>query len=80
MTTNFQIASNKGACTASHSARPRLSFLALLARLDDLRRSRRALGELETGQLEDIGISAEAATREAGRPAWDVPQSWLTRP
>ncbi|MEM9049437.1 MAG: DUF1127 domain-containing protein [Pseudomonadota bacterium] len=34
-------------------------------------RSRRALAALAPHQLDDIGISREAARREARRPFWD---------
>ena len=42
-----------------------------------LSRSRQALGDLDARALEDIGISAADARREAARPVWDVPTSWL---
>lgn len=41
-----------------------------------LHRSRRALANLETHHLNDIGITAAEARREAGRTSWDAPQNW----
>jgi len=35
-------------------------------------RTRRQLTELSDAALEDLGLSAEAARREAGRPFWDT--------
>lgn len=51
----------------------------LLARLRDalaLRRQRGRLRDLGDHLLEDIGVSREAAEREASRPLWDVPARW----
>ncbi|UOA26337.1 DUF1127 domain-containing protein [Pseudosulfitobacter sp. DSM 107133] len=39
-------------------------------------RSRRALAQLDQTALDDIGVSAEEAHREATRPIWDVPAIW----
>ena len=39
-------------------------------------RQRRALAGLDAAALEDIGVSGEAARREAGRPFWDAPDNW----
>lgn len=47
-----------------------------LTTLLDLWRSRRALAELDATRLDDIGLSADAAQREAARPLWDVPVAW----
>jgi|LULL01.1.fsa_nt_gb uncharacterized protein YjiS (DUF1127 family) len=47
--------------------------LSLLA----LSRSRQALADLDARALEDIGIDATQAKREATRPVWDVPCNWL---
>lgn len=52
------------------AARPRLGALRALLR------QRRALSALDTHLLEDIGVSSEAARREASRPVWDVPETW----
>ena len=41
-----------------------------------LARSRRALAGLGADALADIGVSRTAASREAGRPAWDMPRGW----
>ena len=39
-------------------------------------RQRRRLRDLSDHILDDIGISREAAEREASRPVWDVPRTW----
>ena len=64
---------------------PILRPLALLVAAVALRRSRRALLGLNEHLLRDVGLTAEAARAEAGRPAWDaldripwdVPAHWL---
>jgi len=40
-------------------------------------RERRALARLDARALEDIGLTREAALREARRPIWDVPRHWI---
>ncbi len=47
-----------------------------LSGLIGLWRSRRALAALDRAALEDIGLSAGDAQREARRPIWDVPTHW----
>lgn len=42
-----------------------------------LSRSRQALADLDDRALEDVGLTAAQARREATRPIWDVPASWL---
>ena len=49
---------------------PRLS--ALLA----LHRQRRALSRMDAARLDDLGLSAEEARREPGKPIWDIPAHW----
>lgn len=39
-------------------------------------RSRRALAKLDARGLEDIGVTAQEADREARLAAWDVPDTW----
>lgn len=55
------------------SRRHRLGLTDYLA----LARQRRALARMEPAQLRDLGIDAEEARAEAGRPVWDVPAHWL---
>lgn len=55
--------------------RPRTRLRGLLDYLD-LRRQRRTLADLSPHQLRDIGLTEEAAKREAARPIWDVPSHW----
>ncbi|MDH3263381.1 MAG: DUF1127 domain-containing protein [Paracoccaceae bacterium] len=52
-------------------------FLARISMALAALRQRRALAALPPERLRDIGISPEAARREAERPAWDVPAHWL---
>ncbi len=39
-------------------------------------RSRRALAHLDARALKDIGLTREAADREAKKMIWDVPANW----
>jgi len=41
-----------------------------------LARQRSALNRLDDRDLADIGLSRDAAEREARRPFWDVPHTW----
>ncbi|WP_347310404.1 DUF1127 domain-containing protein [Defluviimonas sp. SAOS-178_SWC] len=59
--------------------RRHLSRPGLLARLRHRMahiRHRRRLRDLSDHILDDIGISRDAAEREASRPVWDVPNTW----
>lgn len=42
-----------------------------------LLKQRKALYELDDHLLRDIGVTPEAARREARRPPWDAPDHWL---
>lgn len=42
-------------------------------------RTRRALARLEAHQLQDVGITAAEAHREAQLTVWDVPANWVRR-
>ncbi|WP_323766755.1 hypothetical protein [Marinovum sp.] len=57
-------------------ARPRHSALPRLADLAALYRQRKTLGQLDAARIDDLGISAEEARREACKPIWDVPAHW----
>ncbi len=59
-------------------SRPRPVLKALVTRLA-LWRSRRDLARLDARALDDIGITPEAAEREARLGIWDVPQTWHDR-
>lgn len=48
-----------------------------LASLIDLWRSRRALARLDAAALQDVGLTAEEARKEAAKQLWDVPNNWL---
>jgi uncharacterized protein YjiS (DUF1127 family) len=56
------------------------SFVLVLAhplRLAEGARSRRALRRLDDRLLDDIGLTREAADREAAEPAWNAPLHWF---
>ncbi|MDX1781039.1 MAG: DUF1127 domain-containing protein [Thalassovita sp.] len=54
-----------------------LSFFARLMRANALLRQRAALRRLDDAALDDIGLSRTEALREAQRPIWDAPESWI---
>lgn len=64
--------------TASRAAAPRRPFspLRALRGMFALAHQRHTLAALPDHLLEDIGISAEDAAKEAGRAPWDVPAHW----
>ena len=64
-----------GATSAAPSGRLSLNVRQRLA----VWRTRRTLARLDANALEDIGLSAEEAQREARRGAWDVPDTWIAR-
>ena len=47
-----------------------------LAFLKGIATERAQLAALDAGQLADIGLTAEQAREEAGRPFWDAPTHW----
>lgn len=69
-------------CTTNLAAAPsrstsRRSFWQWLITAFAARKQRRDLANLDPHLLNDIGLSREAAAREANRKLWDVPQHWL---
>lgn len=50
--------------------------LSTLLHLGALARQRRALARLDDAALADLGLTRDAAAREAARPVWDVPSHW----
>ena len=69
-------------CTTNLAATPSRStsrrfFWQWLITAFAARKQRRDLANLDPHLLNDIGLSREAATREANRKLWDVPQHWL---
>ncbi len=51
----------------------------VLARIETILavwRQRRCLAQMDASRLEDIGVTASEAAREAARPVWDVPVFW----
>ena len=57
-------------------ARRRPTLLRTLVERMALQRQRQRLAELPDYLLDDIGVSREAASGEAHRPAWDAPGHW----
>ena len=66
----FTATANTRCHNTSHSRIP--GFSTLLG----LYRQRRALAEMDTQRLADIGLSRAEADAEAKRPIWDVPHYW----
>lgn len=64
---------NETLIAARPAPRRRFGLFALMG----LATQRRQLAELSPEQLDDIGVSAEAAEQEASRPVWDVPAHWV---
>lgn len=50
----------------------RLNILQWIGIARSVARQRRALRDLDRHQLQDLGISAAAAEKEANRPLWDL--------
>ena len=61
-----------------HTAAPKISTVLRTVSLAlEARRQRKALKSLDASRLSDLGLSYQAAHREANRPVWDVPAHWL---
>ncbi|WP_235924227.1 DUF1127 domain-containing protein [Pseudoroseicyclus tamaricis] len=54
----------------------RLPAAAALASMHGVWLQRRALSGLDETRLADLGLTADDAACEAGRPFWDVPATW----
>ena len=63
--------------TASRCIPARRRRAGALSELIGLWRQRRSLSRLDAHLLSDIGLTAEEAAREASRPLWDAPRTWL---
>jgi len=50
--------------------------IALLRAAVALSRQRRQLAALDATRLDDLGLTAQDARREAARPFWDAPRHW----
>lgn len=61
-------------CT-THTSRS-LSIVQVLTRAYGVWTTRRALSRLDATQLNDVGVTAAEADREARRAIWDVPANW----
>ena len=55
------------------------SLFARLRLMLQVAAERRQLARLDSSRLRDLGLSADAADREAERPFWDAPESWRAR-
>jgi uncharacterized protein YjiS (DUF1127 family) len=66
-----------GTCTSPRLGRARPGLLRRLFAMDAVWRQRLALSELDPDLLNDIGVTAAEARREAAKPVWDVPSRWL---
>ncbi len=53
---------------------------AYLRLVDQIRRERRTLRTLDDRLLRDIGVTRDAAEREAARDPWDLPEARKPRP
>ena len=53
-----------------------LNILRSMGNMLAITRQRKALADLPEHLLNDIGVTAQEAVEEAGRPAWDVPAYW----
>jgi uncharacterized protein YjiS (DUF1127 family) len=61
-----------------HAARPhRRGFWKTLQDRLDLKRQRRALGQLGPESLRDIGLTEAQAQAESQRKIWDAPRHWI---
>ena len=56
--------------------RPRFSLGSIVTAFRVMR-ERARLASMDDRELADIGLTREQATREAARPIWDAPQTWL---
>ncbi|MCV2874492.1 DUF1127 domain-containing protein [Defluviimonas sp. WL0050] len=65
----------ENALSRSHIA-TRPGLISKLRAMVSLRRQRRDLHALSDHLLDDIGVTAADARREAERPVWDVPTHW----
>jgi len=66
--------------TLAHPARiapRRVGVVSFLRAAHAAWRQRRALEQLDANARRDLGLSESDISREARRPAWDVPQGWL---
>ncbi|WP_298907810.1 DUF1127 domain-containing protein [uncultured Aliiroseovarius sp.] len=63
-------------CTNAPAAKRSFSLLAWVATVIQTRRERVALSQLDAHRLNDLGLTADEAQREASRPIWDVPSHW----
>jgi len=65
------ISVNISGCRTAPSPTP--SLLASFLQAVRVWKERRELANMDASRLRDIGISQNAATREATRPIWDLP-------
>ncbi|SEV98696.1 Uncharacterized conserved protein YjiS, DUF1127 family [Aliiroseovarius sediminilitoris] len=63
-------------CTNAPTVKRAFSPLAWLVHAWEVHRERHALANLDAIRLKDIGLTPDAAYREANRPIWDIPAHW----
>lgn len=63
--------------SSSYGLSRSISLIGATFSLLALSRSRQTLADLDSRALDDIGVTADQARREAIRPIWDVPANWL---
>lgn len=63
--------------SVSGHTRRKPGFLARLVTLQAIRKERQTLSDLDPKLLNDIGLTAEQAEKEAKRTVWDAPERWL---
>ncbi|MDE9451193.1 DUF1127 domain-containing protein [Aliiroseovarius sp. Z3] len=63
-------------CTNTPTVKRSFSPLVWLVHAWEVHRERRALANLDATLLKDIGLTPDAAYREANRPVWDIPAHW----
>lgn len=61
----------------SPSRKRGFSVLSWIGHALQTRRERKVLANMNTAQLNDIGLTPSQAHREAQKPIWDVPAHWL---
>ena len=64
-------------CVRAHIAR-RPTILQRLLGIASLHRQRLDLYRLNAEQLRDVGLTREAADKEAARRPWDAPENWYS--
>ena len=62
--------------TIEPTCRP-LGLVARIAQMAALYTQRKELAAFDAHQLDDLGLTRDAADAEAARPVWDAPYHWI---